>query len=130
MIADMLSNVKAASAYSDRPVRHNYEPGQTVLMRDEQSTEAGDLGLTSSSLHTEEDYPSMRKALSGNKIAKIAIVGDKDAPFSVGDRKNLVVSEGLRIITSNGRHIVSLTHEPGRQPELRTFVEQELHRDA
>jgi hypothetical protein len=71
------------------------------------------------------DHSGVRLPVKEHKFAKIAVVGEQDARFSVGDRQHVPVGEARRVVDGNDGHVVPPAPEEGGEAGVGALVEQE-----
>ena len=108
-------------------LRHDEKCMQLVSILSEDMIQALDLYLKLGGVQTEEDYAFMGEVEAMDQFSKISIVGDEDAPFALGNRKNLCIFKTWHVVSGNSGGVVPKTFQVGSQSGIGAFVHQKLH---
>lgn len=73
---------------------------------------------------SEQDDPGMRLSLANNELSEISVIGDDNSVLSNSDGKDVDVSEGSRVVLTDGRNIMPQSTKEGCKVVIRALVKQ------
>lgn len=76
----------------------------------------------SGSRHAEEDDAGVGMAVPHDELTEVSVVGDEDAPLTVGDGEDFFVRKGSGVLAGDGSDVMTACFEPARQAKLSALV--------
>src|SRR5512133_2390856 len=75
----------------------------------------------------EKQDTGVGKALVENQLTEIAICNDEDPLFFPGYRQHVLISQAVRVVSRDGRDVVTVASKVVDKAKVGALVEQEFH---
>jgi hypothetical protein len=89
-------------------------PGKRLSVALQHRGEMVDLDLQRRPRQPEEQDASVNETLVEDQLAEIAVGNHQNALFPAGDGQDLLVSEAVRVVAGDGRHVVAEPAQRGK----------------
>jgi hypothetical protein len=86
-----------------------------------------DLCLQALSGKPEKQDAGVGKALVENQLTEIAIGNDEDPPFLPGNRQHVLIRKAMRVVSRNGRDVVTVVSKVLDKAKVGALIEEEFH---